>query len=343
MPIKLQAYTALAALCIALAGAAASLARAAESSPEIEIPAWFKNSFLDLREDIKEAAAAKKRVMVYFGQNGCPYCRRLMEVNFRQPAIVAKTRQHFDAIELNIFGSREVTWLDGKPRSEKEFAAQMKVQFTPTLLFLDEQGGIALRVNGYYPPARLMAALDYVAGHNERKASFAEFQARHLPAAAAMPLRIEPFFRKPPYNFDRRKPATRPLAIFFEQPDCVDCDELHATALKAALTRELLSRFDAYQLDLTSDAAVIGPGGEKTTAAQWAREINVLYAPSVIFFDTAGTEVFRVEAWTRTFHLQSALEYVATGAYRREPNFQRYIQARAEAIRAKGASIDLMK
>jgi len=256
---------------------------------------------------------------------------------------VAKTRRHFDAIEINIFGSREVTWLDGKPRSEKDFAALLKVQFTPTLLFLDEQGGIALRVNGYYPPERFNVALDYVIGRHEHKVSFADFQAQHLNEAAAAPLRAEPFFRKPPYNFDRRAPATRPLAIFFEQANCADCDEMHATALKAKLTRELLSRFDVYQLDLKSDAAVIAPGGTRTTAAQWARELKVLYSPSVLFFDAAGAEVFRVEAYVRTFHLQSSLDYVATGAYRKEANFQRYVQARAEAIRGNGGRIDLMK
>ena len=115
------------------------------------------------------------------------------------------------------------------------------------------------------------------------------------------------------------------------------------TALKAALTRELLSRFDVYQLDTQSDIVVIAPGGKKTTAAQWARDLKVLYAPSVVFFDPAGEEVFRVEAYVRTFHLQSALEYVATGAYLKELNFQRYIQARADALRGNGARVDLMK
>ncbi|MEO7727695.1 MAG: thioredoxin family protein, partial [Burkholderiales bacterium] len=223
MSNKFPAYTAAAALCIALFFAAAC-AVAAGPVQEIEVPAWFKVSFLDLRDDIKEAAAAKKRVMIYFGQNGCPYCKRLMDVNFGDPAIAANTRRHFDAIEINIFGSRDVVWLDGKVRSEKEFAALLKVQFTPTLLFLDERGGVALRVNGYYPPARFVTALDYVAQHRERALSFAEFQKQQQPSAPAAAIPDEPFFRKPPYDFDRRRPAARPLAVFFEQPGCADCD-----------------------------------------------------------------------------------------------------------------------
>ena len=330
-------------LYVALLYVACATALAADAPQEIVVPAWFKNSFLDLRDDIKEAAAANRRLMIYFGQNGCPYCKKLMEVNFGRQDIADKTRRHFDAIEINIFGSREVTWLDGKARSEKELAALLKVQFTPTLLFLDEQGQIALRINGYYPPERFHAALDYVSQHNESKTSFAEFQKSYLREAGGSELREEPFFRKQPYVFDRRTPAARPLAVFFEQPNCTDCDEMHATALKAGMTRQLLSRFDVYRLDIASAAAVTTPAGAKTSAALWARELNVQYAPSIVFFDSCGRIVLRIDAYVRTFHLQSALDYVASGAYLKEPNFQRYIQARGDAIRQRGGRVDLME
>jgi len=112
--------------------------------------------------------------MVYFGQDGCPYCTQLMKTNFSQQRIVEKTRKNFVAIALNIWGDREVTWTDGRTMSEKALARGLKVQFTPTLLFLDEKGGIVARVNGFYPPHRFEAALDYVAGRMETKLPFAE-------------------------------------------------------------------------------------------------------------------------------------------------------------------------
>jgi len=37
-------------------------------------PPWFKQSFLDIREDVDEAATAGKRLLLYFYQDGCPYC-----------------------------------------------------------------------------------------------------------------------------------------------------------------------------------------------------------------------------------------------------------------------------
>ena len=121
-----------------------------EPSPHaIDIPRWFASSFLDLRDDVAEAARDGKRVMVYVGQDGCPYCTRLMAANFSRPSIVDKMRRHFVAIALNLWGDREVTWTDGRTMSEKDLARALGVQFTPTLLFLDERGKIVVRLDGY--------------------------------------------------------------------------------------------------------------------------------------------------------------------------------------------------
>src|SRR5258705_14021187 len=80
----------------------------------IEIPKWFSETLLDLREDIADAAKEKKRLLLYFGQDGCPYCTQLMKVNFSQQDIVATMRSNFVAIALNIWGDRDVTWTDGR-------------------------------------------------------------------------------------------------------------------------------------------------------------------------------------------------------------------------------------
>ena len=65
------------------------------------------------------------------------------------------------------------------------------------------------------------------------------------------------------------------------------------------------------------------------------------YAPTVIFFDDSGSEVFRIEAYLRPFHFASSFAYVTSGAYRAEPSFQRYLQARAGEMRARGERVEL--
>src|SRR5262245_20201248 len=234
------------ALVLAFAFATGALAQ--NPSPyAIEIPPWFAESFLDFRDDVRDAARDGKRVMLYFGQDGCPYCTQLMRTNFSQQHVVEKTRKHFVAIALNIWGDREVTWVDGRTMSEKALARGLKIQFTPTLLFLDEKGAIVARINGFYPPDRFEAALDYVAGRMESKLSFAEHMRAAGPDTANPELADEPFFLKPPYDL-RRKPGAKPLAVIFETPYCTACDELHADGFTRAGVKRQLARFDVVRL-----------------------------------------------------------------------------------------------
>jgi thioredoxin-related protein len=128
--------------------------------PAQDLPQWFTLSFLDLREDLADAARERKRLMIYFHQEGCPYCEKLVTVNFRDPEIVAKLRRHFSSVDIDIFGDREVTWVDGRKMSEKQLAALLKIRYTPTLVFFDEKGAVAARIDGYLQPDRFSRALD---------------------------------------------------------------------------------------------------------------------------------------------------------------------------------------
>lgn len=332
-------------LCFALLAAAlpaAGQSQAPIPSPHaIDIPKWFVESFLDFREDVADAAKEGKRVMLYFGQDGCPYCKALMQVNFAEKDIVEKTRRHVLPIALNIHGDRETTWIDGKVRAEKELARFLEVQYTPTLLFLDEKGGVALRLNGYLPPDRFRAALDYVAGRMERKLSYAEYLAKRAPGGAGG-LASQPFFDK---RTDLRRVARagKPLAVVFEQKGCEECAELHREGFSRAEVKQLVAGFSMVQLDLAGGRALVTPDGSPTNESEWAKELKVTYAPSIVFFDASGREVFRAEGYLRPFHLASVFDYVASGAYREEPSFQRFIQKRADTLRHAGKPVDLWK
>lgn len=63
----------------------------------------------------------------------------------------------------------------------------------------------------------------------------------------------------------------------------------------------------------------------------------------MVFFDAQGREVFRFDGYMRPFHIESAFEYVADGAYRQQPNFQRFVQAKADRLREQGKPVDLWK
>ena len=199
-------------------------------------------------DDVAEAARAGKRVMLYFGQPGCPYCKQLMEVNFRQRPIVERMQKEFVAIELSLFGDRELTWTDGRETTEKKLAAQLKVQYTPTLIFLDEKGAIAYRVNGYYAPARFLAALDQAWGRPPSP----------VDTGGKAQMVDEPFFL--PLKDLRRK---RPLAVVFETPYCAECEELHASVFQHPAVRAELEEYDVVRFALSGADVITAPAGRQ--------------------------------------------------------------------------------
>jgi thioredoxin-related protein len=327
-------------LCCGLLMAASVQAEVAplKGTGQYSIPGWFKQSFLDLPEDVSSATASDKRLMVFFGQPGCPYCAALINDNFTQQPIVDFTRAHFDSIDINIWGDRDVTDFSGKTLTERQFAENLKVWFTPTVLFFDEHGKVALRINGYYPPHQFLAALKYVAEKKEHELSFTRYLAQSASPPAAGVLHDEKFFERPPYDLQRQR--DKPIAVFFEQKSCPGCDELHRQVFRQTATLEQLQRYHVIRLDRWSDVPVVTPQGEKTTARQWAEQLNIAYLPTAVLFD-AGKEVIRIEALLKSFHVQSVLDYVSSGAYRSQPSLQRFIRERADHLREQGTTVDL--
>jgi len=305
-----------------------------------ESPSWFKESFLELEGDVAEASESGKRLMLYFHQEGCPYCARLVEENFTDPETVAYIKQHFDGISINMWGDREVVTVSGQSFSEKSFAAALKVQYTPTLIFLDEQGKVALRLNGYYPVERFRLALRYVAEKMERRESFTDY----LLAGGNAPsgnLIAEDFFRQGVDLFRLVGENDKPLAVFFESADCEPCRIMHERILTDGPTRELVMAVNNVQLDLHSNQQVTTPKGRQLGIRQWAAELGISFTPSVVFFDRQGEEVMRISAFMKTFHFQSVFAYVLEKAYLQQPSFQRYLSARGEKIREAGYDTDI--
>lgn len=307
-------------------------------------PDWFKESFLDIREDVADAADANRRVVLYFYQDGCPYCARLLRENFAESDIVRQTRENFDVVAINMWGDREVTGFDGAATTEKAFAGDLQVQFTPTMLFLDEEGQVVLRVNGYFPPAKFRTALSYAAAREENEAVFAGDAGTGAPGGVGGRLHPVPAALSYPLKLaDNRRSAYRPLLVLFEQAECETCDELHEDIFQRREVATALTNLDLARVDVRSGEPVQTPDGRDLPAREWARVLGIRFAPSLVFFDRGGKEVFRTEAYLRSFHVHGAVDYVVSGAYRDQPSFQRFLQHRTEVLRARGIEVDLMQ
>ena len=112
-------------------------------------PAWFKESFLDIGDDVSEAADDDKHVILLLEMNGCPYCYKMVEENFKGSDYSDFIQERFDVIALNVRGDREVALDEVTSLTEKALAEQLGVRYTPTVLFLNQENEPVARINGY--------------------------------------------------------------------------------------------------------------------------------------------------------------------------------------------------
>ena len=146
---------------------------------------WFVNSFLDLKEDLAEAAEAGKRFVVMWEQRGCPYCRETHMVNFARPDINQYIRDNFAVLQLDLWGSREVTDFDGETLEERALARKWGIVFTPTIMFfansVDEVEGKTgaqaevTRMPGYFKPFHFITMFEYVKESAYERQHFQKF------------------------------------------------------------------------------------------------------------------------------------------------------------------------
>ena len=99
---------------------------------------WMRDTFKDLSEDLAEATAEGKRLMVMVEQRGCIYCTKMHEEVFVVPEIAQYIEDNFFVVQINMFGDVEVTDFDGTTLPEKEMVKRWGALFTPSIYFFPE-------------------------------------------------------------------------------------------------------------------------------------------------------------------------------------------------------------
>jgi len=100
---------------------------------------WMRDTFKDLREDLAEANAEGKRLLLMIEQRGCIYCKKMHEEVFSQPGIEESLNDDFYVVQINMFGDVEVTDFDGTTLPEKDMVKHWGMLFTPTLVFFGDE------------------------------------------------------------------------------------------------------------------------------------------------------------------------------------------------------------
>lgn len=99
---------------------------------------WMRETFKDLGEDLEEATAEGKGLMIIIEQRGCIYCKKMHEEVFVVPEIDQYIHDNFFVVQINMFGDVEVTDFDGMTLPEKEMVRRWGSLFTPSIYFFPE-------------------------------------------------------------------------------------------------------------------------------------------------------------------------------------------------------------
>ncbi|QFS83832.1 hypothetical protein FIU97_13875 [Roseivivax sp. THAF40] len=100
---------------------------------------WMRDTFKDLQEDLAEANAEGKRLLLMVEQRGCVYCTKMHQDVYPQPVLDEYITENFFVVQINLHGDTEIIDTDGEALSEKDAVGKWRVLFTPTLVFLPQE------------------------------------------------------------------------------------------------------------------------------------------------------------------------------------------------------------
>lgn len=123
----------------------------AEEAPETRDPRdfFFAQTFGDIPEELEEAEKAGKiGLFLFYEQEGCAFCRRMMQSVLNQRRVQDWYGEHFMSIAIDIRGDVELRDVDGITLPSKVFAQHRKVKYTPVMSFLDLHGVEIFRKSG---------------------------------------------------------------------------------------------------------------------------------------------------------------------------------------------------
>ena len=299
-------------------------------------PDWFKESFLEIADDVAEANESGKHVLLFFQLNGCPYCDRMLTEVFETEPHKGYIQEHFNVIAINVRGDREIAFNEEYSATEKELSEKLNVWATPGIVFLNAENKPVVRVDGYRAPERFARILSYVADKAYENQKLSAYLAQQV-LDEAYKLRANPLFTE---QADLSA-IDGPMAVIFEDAQCHDCAEFHERTLADPGVMEALQKFTVVRLDADSPDRITDVAGNATTAGQWAEALNMIYRPGVLLF-ADGQLLRRYDSLLYRHHFAEGLRWIGSGSYRQE-DYPSYSERRTEELLEAGIDIDLSR
>ncbi len=302
-----------------------------------ETPDWFKDSFLEIASDVEEANEAGKHVLLFFHLNACPYCNITVNQQFQKEPLKSFMQEHFDCIEINIKGDRQIALSAEVSLTERALADYLKIRGTPTILLLNSDNKVVLRLSGYRSVEALQQAFNFVQQKAYMKTTFSEYKRQNMKYG------LYRFIDDPLIETVVDFSAIRqPVALLIEDDDCNECATFHNKLINRPQIREQLEHYRFIRIDAKSETSIIDFNGRKISPRDWVTELNLVYRPGILLFDE-GREIVRVESMLFPFHFEHFLRYGLNKNYLVYSRYGELMRARQEILFAQGIDTNVGK
>ena len=221
--------------------------------------------------------------------------------------------------------------------TERALADYLKIRGTPTILLLDSDNKVVLRLSGYRSVEALQQAFNFVQQKAYMKTNFSEYKRQNMKYGSYR------FIDDPLLETVVDFSAIRqPVALLIEDDDCNECATFHNKLINRPQIREQLEHYRFIRIDAKSEIPIIDFNGRKISPRDWVSELNLVYRPGILLFDE-GVEIVRVESMLFPFHFEHFLRYGLNKNYLKYSRYGELMRARQEILFAQGIDTNVGK
>lgn len=129
---------------------------------------------IDINSKIKLAKQQNKHLMIFFHIPGCPYCKSMLDNNFKDKETVEEMKKNFVFINLYTADDTFITF-DDFDGDIKEFATHIGAFAYPATIFIDKNKKTVYKSIGYRNTLELLSELNYISSLSYNTVSIKKF------------------------------------------------------------------------------------------------------------------------------------------------------------------------
>ncbi len=160
-------------VALALAMLSCSSEEPGEDDAEVQTNE-FDQSWYELDDAVKKASENDDWVQVFVHVNWCHTCRQMQEETYTDAGVEDNLDTWHYPVSLNA-ESRDSVTFKGNEYTEEELAREWGVDSYPTILFIDSEGELFARENGYIDAQTYRQMLEFIGTNAFEEQSFDAF------------------------------------------------------------------------------------------------------------------------------------------------------------------------